>query len=127
RAKAQLATGDYSGALTTIEEGLELYGDSLEMRLLAAEVYKHNDLPRLAQLQLDAIGGMVRNDPRRYTATTDRVALGRYFLQRGSDARQVLELFYDPVLKAEPDYVEAHFAAAELALDKYDSALAAQT
>jgi tetratricopeptide (TPR) repeat protein len=126
RAKAQLALGDYAGALKTIEEGLELYGDSIEMRLLAAEVYRHNDLPRVAQLQLDAIGGMVRHDPRRYTSTADRIALGRYFLGKGTDARQVLELFYDPVLKAEPDYIEAHLAAAELALEKFDNALAAQ-
>ncbi len=127
RAESQLALGEYKAALATIEEGLEIYGDSVEMRMLAERVYRLNDLPRVAELQVTAIGGMVRNNPRRYGSTADRVALGRYFLRLGNDARQVLELFYDPVLKREPDYLPAHYAAAELALEKYDHALAAET
>ena len=127
RVESQLALGDTQGALETIEAGLEIYGDSIEMRLLAARVYQMNDLPRVAELQMTAIGGMVRHAPRRYTSTADRVALGRYFLALGNDARQILELFYDPVIQQEPSYLEAHFAAAELALEKYDHRLAAET
>ena len=58
---------------------------------------------------------------------TDRVALGRFLLVRGADPRQVLELMYDPVRKDSPKFVDVYFATAELALDKFDNALAAQT
>ncbi len=55
------------------------------------------------------------------------VTLGRFFLLRGADARKVLDQFYDVVTKQQPDFVEAYLATAELALDKEDYALAAET
>jgi tetratricopeptide (TPR) repeat protein len=48
-------------------------------------------------------------------------------LQRAADPRQVLELVYDPLRKEAPGFVEVYFATAELALEKYDFALAAET
>ena len=39
----------------------------------------------------------------------------------------MLDQFYDVVTKQQPDFVEAYFATAELALDKEDYALAAET
>ena len=55
------------------------------------------------------------------------MTIGRFFLLRGMDARKVLDQFYDVVTKQEPDFVEVYFATAELALDKEDYALAAET
>ena len=65
-------------------------------------------------------------DPRRYASPASRLALGRYFLKMGADARQVLEIFYDPIVKSYPEFVDAHLASAELSLAKYDNALAAE-
>ena len=49
--------------------------------------------------------------------------MGRFFLIRGADARKVLDQCYDVVTKQQPDYIEAHFATAELVLAKDDDAL----
>ena len=70
---------------------------------------------------------MVMGMPPRFGSPEDRVALGRFFLLRGADARRVLAQFYDVAIKQRPDLVEAYLASAELALDKQDDALAAAT
>src|SRR4029079_6849502 len=80
-----------------------------------------------ADVLLAQIERMVLNSPRRYATPSDRVALGRFLLVRGADPRQVLELMYDPVRKDSPKFLDVYFATAELALDKFDNALAAQT
>ena len=41
--------------------------------------------------------------------------------------QEVLDLFFGLALRQQPDFVEAQLASAELALEKHDSALAAQT
>ena len=46
---------------------------------------------------------------------------------RGEDARKVLDQCYDVVAKQRPEFLEAYYATAELALDKEDYALAAET
>ncbi|MEZ6138441.1 MAG: tetratricopeptide repeat protein [Pirellulaceae bacterium] len=48
------------------------------------------------------------------------LAIGRYLLGEGEDARTVLNAFYDFALKNDSRFVEAHIAIAELALDKSD-------
>jgi tetratricopeptide (TPR) repeat protein len=55
------------------------------------------------------------------------VALGRYFLLRGADARRVLDQCYDVATKQWPEHVEGYLATAELALAKDDDAVAAET
>ena len=43
------------------------------------------------------------------------------------DARKILETFYDRVRDADPEHVEAYIATAELALEKGDYKVAAET
>ncbi|HMO85375.1 MAG TPA: hypothetical protein PKC18_10695, partial [Lacipirellulaceae bacterium] len=75
----------------------------------------------------DLVERLALSDPRQYSSREHRTALGRVFLRRGADARQVLEVFYDPILERWPGDVEVRLATAELALAKYDHALAAET
>jgi tetratricopeptide (TPR) repeat protein len=70
---------------------------------------------------------LARRSPRRYAAPADRLVLGAYFLRRGGDARQILELFYDPIVSRIPEFIDVHLASAQLALDKYDNGLAVKT
>ena len=70
---------------------------------------------------------MVLAAPQRFGGPEDRLSLGRFFLIRGVDARKVLDQFYDVALKERPDFVAAYLATAELALDKEDYSLAAET
>ena len=127
KADAELAEGKYAQALETIEEALEFYPLNLRLRLLARTAYRFNGQQEQADAALDEIERMIVGCAARFVSPGDRVALGRFLLERGADPRQVLELVYDPLRKESPDFVEVYFATAELALDKYDNALAAET
>ncbi len=125
--KSEMAEGQYSAALATAEEAVNAFPSSIELRLLAHTAYQYNGQAARAATELEMIERFALDDPQSYSSPDDRVALGRFFLLRGADARQVLEVFYDPVVKQVPKFVEAHLAAAELALEKGDDALAAKT
>ncbi len=127
KASAELAQGKYPQAQETLEDALDLYPFSLRLRLLARTAYRFNGKPARAAAMLDEVERYVSSAPRRYGSPGDRVALGRFLLERGADPRQVLELIYDPLRKESADFVEVYLATAELALDKYDNALAAET
>lgn len=126
KADAELAQGRYTDALATVKEGLDSYPTSIRMRMLAHTVYRYNGQAEIASVQLAELEQLVQRNPRRYRSPEDRIVLGEFFLRRGVDARQVLELFYDPVIKQVPQFVDAHLASAELALGKYDNHLAAE-
>jgi tetratricopeptide (TPR) repeat protein len=127
QAKAELAQGKYPAALRTVEEALEQYGASLELRLLAVKVYRfNNDAEKAAQID-EETGRLIGNQLDHFRSPSDRVSLGRFLLEHGGDPRQILELVYDPVRKGAPDYPGVYYATAELALDKCDNALAAET
>ena len=56
-----------------------------------------------AEKLLDEIESLLRRFPWRYRDPEDRVVIGRFLLHRGADARQVLEVIYDPIKKERPD------------------------
>jgi tetratricopeptide (TPR) repeat protein len=123
---AQIAVGEYSEALATMEAALKGFPSSLRLRLVARTLYLHNDRPKDAQRMLDEIDGLIREAHWRYNSSADQVTLGRYFLLRGVDAREVLEVFFDRVKERTPAYVEAYLATGEMALAKHDYAVAAE-
>jgi tetratricopeptide (TPR) repeat protein len=125
--EAELIQGHYPQALKTAGDALVTHPASLPLQLLARTAYLYNGKQAEADQTLAQIERFVLASPRRYVTPSDRVALGRFLLVRGADPRQVLELMYDPVRKDSPKFIDVYFATAELALDKYDNALAAQT
>ncbi len=125
--RCQLTTGRYRDALATYEVALKRYASNIPLRLLGIEVYRYNNDPQRAKLEQERIFQYVQSSPRRYSSKENLVALGRYFLSRGEDAREVLELFYDRVRKTYPEYVDAYVATAELALEKNDYQLASES
>jgi tetratricopeptide (TPR) repeat protein len=127
KAQAELAEGKYRHALATIEEALDGRPWSVQLRMLARTIYFYNGKTEAAAAQLDRLERYVVSDPRQYSGPAERVALGRFLLERNADPRQVLELVYDPVRKESPEFIPVFLASAELALDKYDNALAAET
>jgi tetratricopeptide (TPR) repeat protein len=127
KARSELARGKYPEALQTLEEGLERHPSSLALRLLILDAYRYNGRDDDAAVALEETERLVLNAPRRFTYPEDRVWLGRFFLLRGADPRKVLDQVYDVATKQRPDDIEAHLAKAEMALDKQDGALAAQT
>jgi tetratricopeptide (TPR) repeat protein len=125
--KCQLATGKYPQAIVSLEDALRQFSTSISLRLLGREVYRLNGRDQEAAAELNMIDRLIQSGPRRYATEEGFVAIGRFFLIRGTDARKVLDQFYDVVTKQKPDFVDAYFATAELALEKEDYALAAET
>ena len=124
--RSQLAVGDYHGALETLEAAIEQHPSSIRLRWLGRPAYLGNDETERAEKALREIEILVRRSPLRYRDPENRVVLGRFLLQRGADARQVLELIYDPIKKEHPDFVEAFVASGDLALEKHDYGVATQ-
>ena len=125
--EAELATGKYGEAAATADEALSMHPLSLELRLLAhtANLYAGRQLEAAAVL--DEAERLIADNPRRYGSPPERVALARFLLKRGADPRQILELIYDQLREHSPEYTETYLATAELALDKHDYAVAADT
>jgi tetratricopeptide (TPR) repeat protein len=125
--EAELARGRYEEARKTLEEALPRFPSSIALRLVGRRVYRMNDRPQDAERMLAEINTLANQAPWRYSDPAGLVVLGRMLLERGADPRRVLENFYDRALKARADFAEAHIAAADLALEKHDFALAAES
>lgn len=125
--RAELAQGDHEAARRSLEFGLDRVPSSLALRLLGIEVYRLNGRERDAERMVLEAEQLILRAPYRYTTPEGRVALGRFFLLKGVDARRVLDQCYDVAIQQRPDLVEAYLATAALALEKQDDALAAET
>ncbi|HEX4149168.1 MAG TPA: hypothetical protein VHY20_09280, partial [Pirellulales bacterium] len=125
--RAELAVGDYEAALATWETATQQYLASLALRLAGREVLLVNKQSDRAVAQLDMIQSFVRQFPWRYGDPANCVLLGRALLLTGVEPRQVLERLYDKARRESPDLPDVSIAIAELALDKHDDALAAET
>lgn len=121
-----LVQGKYEEAVTAYATSLRRYADRIGYRYLGGRVYRMVNDPQQAQRELDEIVPLVRRAPWRFGSARDQVVLGRYFLDEGEDAKQVLEVVYDRVRKQSPRYPEVYLATAELALQKHDHAIAAE-
>ena len=125
--ESELARGNYAAALTALEEGLQRLPSSLQLRLLGRDVYRFNGLDARAAEMLQEIERNILAAPPQYLTSEGRVTFGRFFLERGVDAKQILDRFYDVARNQNPELLDAHYATAELALDKQDDALAVET
>ena len=127
RIRSQLASGDYPAALVSLEAAILRHPTGIAVRLVGRDVYLCNNQPEAAQAQLTAIQTLVERSPWRYSDAASRVIVGRTLLLAGAEPRQVLELLFDKARKERPEELDAYVASAELALDKNDDALAAET
>ncbi|MGB7325673.1 MAG: tetratricopeptide repeat protein [Rubripirellula sp.] len=125
--QCHLQTGKYADALAIYEEAAKRYPTSLTLRMLGLEAYRFTGKTNEA-LQANAqIMRLLETSPSRYASRDNLVAAGRYFAMRGEDGRQILKLFFDRVRDADPQFLEAYLATAELALEKGDYKVAADT
>ncbi|MCP4890182.1 MAG: tetratricopeptide repeat protein [Planctomycetaceae bacterium] len=123
----QLTRGKYTEAKQVYEDAIRRYPTSLTLRMLGMEVLNYSNLPEEASEVKYQILQLLQASPTRYSSRDNLVAAGRYFAMRGEDGRKILEMFYDRVIDADPQHTEAHLATAELALDKGDFKVAAET
>lgn len=127
KALAEMQRGHYADAMDTVEQGMRRFPASINLRLLAREVYRYNGRADAVPVLMEELDRVVQGSPQTFAEPEARVALGRYFLLTKQDSRKILNLFYDTAIKEQPGLVEAYLAIAELALTKQDFALAAET
>jgi tetratricopeptide (TPR) repeat protein len=125
--RSEMTRGKYSEAGATLEEATRRFPASLNLYLLGRDVRPFNARVEGETAATELIERIVVNAPQRYASLEGQVALGRFFLLRGADPKKVLDRFYDPLMKKASDFAEPFLAAAELALDKQDYGLAAET
>lgn len=125
--QCQLTTGKYAEALKTYNTAIDRFPTSLTLRMQGLEVLRQNNLLDLAAQSNARILQLLQAAPTRFASHDNVIATGRYFAERGNDARQILKLFYDRVRDANPKLIEVYIATAELALQKSDFKVAAET
>ena len=125
--KTQLILGKPQPALNIYEEAIKRYPTSLSLRLLGVEILRQCGKLDEAANANQQILRLMQTAPSRYASRDNLVAMGQYFTAQGEDARQILELFFDRVLDADPTHLGACLASAELALSKNDFEVAAET
>ncbi|MDA7905641.1 tetratricopeptide repeat protein [Mariniblastus sp.] len=124
--ECQLKTGDYEAAVESLDASLIRFKNSIRLRRIGSEVRRFSgDDDGSAEL-LSEIETLATRNSWRYKDLANQLALGRYFLSRNADAKEVLDLFYYPVRKRYPTNPEVFRAIADLAFSKQDYALAAE-
>src|SRR5262245_34044510 len=108
--ESELARGKYPEALKSLEGALRRFSASLPLRLLGRQVYRFNGRDEEAAAEMETIERLVLGAPHRYATAEGRLSLGRYLLLCGADARKVLDQFYDPVTKQQPDEEDGFYA-----------------
>ncbi|MEQ8785041.1 MAG: tetratricopeptide repeat protein [Pirellulaceae bacterium] len=124
--EAELAVGKYEDAETTLVAALERFSTSIRLRWIGRDVYRYRGQPEKAKQAVAEIEELVARESWRYRDVANVVTLGRFFLDRGADAKQVLTQVYGKIKKDYPQLPEAFLASGQLALDKHDFGMAAE-
>ncbi|MEX2173501.1 MAG: tetratricopeptide repeat protein [Pirellulaceae bacterium] len=124
--RAEMELGRYADALTTLDESLQKFPASIQLRCLGRDVCRLNAQTERADKLLAEIQELVLRSPSRYSDAVSRVTVGRFLLSQGVDPKEVLDRTFNVAKRQQPAYAEAHLASGELALAKNDYALAAK-
>lgn len=127
KAQAECALGQYDTALKTISEGLRRYSWSIRLRWLARDAARRGGHEELSDIVLAEIRLLNEKFPWRYTDAEEIVILGRIDQLDGRDAREILDERFERAKLRSRTSREPWLAIGQLALDKNDSALAADT
>lgn len=123
--EAQLATGDYSDAQKSLDLALERFPNSIRLRWTGIDVCRFNSNESRADKLREEIGELVARSSWRYRDKANQILLGKYFLSRKADAKEVLDSFFTPIKNRNPNDPEIFRAIGELAFEKHDFGLAA--
>jgi tetratricopeptide (TPR) repeat protein len=125
KATAELELGRYLQAAATVDAGIVRYSWSIRLRMVAYDTALLLGDRQKSERMLDEINQLATGAPWRYTDADDLVSLGRAAIKLGADPKDVLEGFFDRATKNHKTRPDGFIAAAQLAIDKGDVALAA--
>lgn len=125
--RSELTLGRYEDAARTLDEALPRIETSVLLRWWGSEALRFRDEPDRAEQLRDELDALAKSGNPRFREAENLVILGELYLSRGADPKRVLDELFEPVKKQRPNFAEAHLASGELALDKGDLALAADS
>src|SRR5262249_13778145 len=125
--RAELALGRYSDALQTLDEGLKRLPNSLELRWLGRDVCRYNNDSDRARALDSEFKELAEKFPWRYSDVLNRVIIARFLLSQRADPKKVLNSVLGEVKKQSPNFAPAWLASGDLALEKGDYGLAAES
>jgi tetratricopeptide (TPR) repeat protein len=126
-AQSLMAVGRYTNAHSVVQTNLTRFPWSVQLRLLAHEVFRRNGQAAEASGALDEINRLGGYRMWAYQDTANLVTMGRAAVLLGMDPRRVLEQFFDLAKKRDATNRVIYLASGQLALDKNDYDLAAKT
>ncbi len=110
-----------------LKNGLKRYVDYGGLRIAGYALYRQYGKPDEGKKLLRDLLKTANSMPWRFQSASDYVWLGQAAARMDVDAREVLERFYDEALKLDPELRDVYVATGELALDKHDHKIAAET
>jgi predicted Zn-dependent protease len=125
KAQAELASGQFDNSLMTIANGLRRYSWSIRLRWAARYAALRSGRQELADALLTEIRKLSKDFAWRYTDSEELVILGQIDQLDGRDAREILDERFEKAKLRSRSSREPWLAIGELALNKNDSALAA--
>ncbi len=120
-------TGQYSEAKDAIATAERANYYSVRTRLLGYHINRSAGDLENAQRMLDEINALGGSRRFGFREAVDVVALGQAAVILGADPKLVLDNFYNPIKKSDPNLREVHLAIGNLALAKHDYALAGKS
>ncbi len=127
RLQCLVTLGKHRDGSDVLKKALERHVDNAGLHVIGWSVKRGQGKPDEARKLLQTLLRTASNLSWRYQSASDRVWLGRAANLLGSDAREVLEKFYDEARRLNPELREVYAATGELALEKHDDRVAADT
>lgn len=119
------ALGRYRDGAAVVDLALKQHPADAPIRVASHDLLHFGGRAAEARASLEELLRSASTSPWRFSSPVDRTAVGRAAMLMGGDAREVLEGYYDPALKTDPDLRDVYLAVGELALAKNDLAVAA--
>ena len=108
------------------EKNLALKPDDQAYRYEGIDIYRRLGENQKAEILYKTLKAYVDENQFRFNTAEELILAGRFALDSGQDPSSVLKKFYQPAVKANPDYKAAYLFAAELAFSKEDNDIASQ-
>ena len=124
--RAELAQGKYDEAAETAVTAAETFAEYFPIQVVAVEALLAGGKEREAKSVLDNLNELAKAANPKTLNSIELVSLGKAALLLGAEPKMVLTQFFQKARKLDPENMGAHLAAAELAIDKADYALAAK-
>jgi tetratricopeptide (TPR) repeat protein len=118
--------GRYDDAVEALTVARRYHVGDAAIRVVGHDVLRRAGHAEAAEALLISLIRVAADSPWRFSAPEDKIWVGRAAVLLGADARQALEGYYEPALKADPDMRIGYEAIGELALAKRDLAVAAE-